>query len=101
MAAALYHLIAPLTAFGAVVLVTLGAMGLSLRHGPPTAIMALAGGFLAPLVAGFNAAGIAPLLVYLGLFVAALFGLAVHRRWGWLALAASVAGLAWTQFLIA
>jgi uncharacterized membrane protein len=101
MAAALYHLIAPLTAFGAVVLVTLGAMALSLRHGPPTAIMALAGGFLAPLVAGFDAAGIAPLLVYLGLFVAALFGLAVHRRWGWLAFAASFAGLAWTQFLIA
>ncbi|NLS29317.1 hypothetical protein S2M10_43400 [Sphingomonas sp. S2M10] len=101
MAAALYHLIAPLTAFVSVVLVTLGAMGLALRHGPPTAIMALAGGFLAPLVAGFDAAGIAPLLVYLGLFVAALFGLAVHRRWGWLALAASVAGLAWTQFLIA
>ncbi|WP_066726639.1 DUF2339 domain-containing protein [Sphingomonas pituitosa] len=101
MAAALYHLVTPLTVFGTVVLVTLGAMGLALRHGPPTAVMALAGGFLAPLVAGFEAAGIAPLLVYLGLFVAALFGLAVHRRWGWLALAASVAGLAWTQFLIA
>ncbi|WP_010545083.1 DUF2339 domain-containing protein [Sphingomonas elodea] len=101
MAAALYHLIQPLPAFAAVVLVTLGAMGLALRHGPPTAIMALAGGFLAPLLAGFDAAGIAPLLVYLGLFVAALFGLAVHRRWGWLALAASIAGLAWTQFLIA
>lgn len=101
MAAALYHLIAPLPAFGAVVLVTFGAMGLSLRHGPPTAIMALLGGFLAPLVAGFAAAGIGPLLVYLGLFVAALFGLAVHRRWGWLAFAASFAGLAWAQFLIA
>lgn len=101
MAAALYHLIAPLPAFAAVVLVTLGALGLSLRHGPPTAIMALLGGFLAPLVAGFSAAGIGPLLVYLGLFVAALFGLAVHRRWGWLAFAASFAGLAWAQFLIA
>lgn len=101
MAAALYHLIAPLPAFAAVVLVTLGAMGLSLRHGPPTAIMALLGGFLAPLVAGFAAAGIGPLLVYLGLFVAALFGLAIHRRWGWLAFAASFAGLAWAQFLIA
>ncbi|OAN64853.1 DUF2339 domain-containing protein [Sphingomonas sp. TDK1] len=101
MAAALYHLIAPIPAFGAVVLVTLGAMGLSLRHGPPTAIMALVGGFVAPLVAGFDAAGIGPLLVYLGLFVAALFGLAVHRRWGWLAFAASFAGLAWAQFLIA
>lgn len=101
LAAALYHLVAPLPAFIAVVLVTLAAMGLSLRHGPPTAIMALLGGFLAPLVAGFDAAGIAPLLVYLGLFVAALFGLAVHRRWGWLAFAASFAGLAWAQFLIA
>lgn len=101
MAAALYHLIAPLPAFVAVVLVTLGAMGLSLRHGPPTAIMALLGGFLAPLVAGFAAAGIGPLLVYLGLFVAALFGLAIHRRWGWLAFATSFAGLAWAQFLIA
>lgn len=101
MAAAPYHLIAPSTAFGAVVLVTLAAMGLSLRHGPPTAIMALVGGFAAPLVAGFDAAGIAPLLVYLGLFVAALFGLAVHRRWAWLAFAASFAGLAWAQFLIA
>ncbi|WP_294334651.1 DUF2339 domain-containing protein [uncultured Sphingomonas sp.] len=101
MAAALYHLIAPLPAFAAVVLVTLGALALSLRHGPPTAIMALLGGFLAPLVAGFAAAGIGPLLVYLGLFVAALFGLAVHRRWGWLAFAASFAGLAWAQFLIA
>lgn len=101
MAAALYHLIAPLPAFGAVVLVTIAAMALSLRHGPPTAIMALLGGFLAPLVAGFEAAGIGPLLVYLGLFVAALSGLAVRRRWGWLAFAASVAGLAWAQFLIA
>lgn len=101
MAAALYHLVAPLSAFVLVVLVTLAAMALSLRHGPPTAVMALAGGFLAPLVAGFDAAGIGPLLVYLGLFVAALFGLAVHRGWGWLAFAASFVGLAWAQFLIA
>ncbi|MDT8758994.1 DUF2339 domain-containing protein [Sphingomonas psychrotolerans] len=101
MAAALYHLIAPLTAFVAVVLVTAAAMGLALRHGPPTAVMALIGGFVAPLVAGFDAAGIGPLLVYLGLFIAALFGLAIHRGWGWLALAASIAGFGWINFLIA
>lgn len=101
MAAALYHLVAPLPAFFLVGLVTALAMALSLRHGPPTAIMALAGGFLAPLVAGFDAAGIAPLLVYLALFVAALFGLAIHRGWGWLALAASIAGFGWVSFLIA
>lgn len=101
MAAALYHLIAPLTAFVAVVLVTAAAMGLALRHGPPTAVMALLGGFVAPLVAGFDAAGVGPLLVYLALFTAALFGLAIHRGWGWLALAASVAGFAWINYLIA
>lgn len=101
MAAALYHLISPLAAFAAVVLVTAAAMALSLRHGPPTAVMALIGGFVAPLVAGFDAAGIGPLLVYLALFTAALFGLAIHRGWGWLALAASVAGFGWINFLLA
>ncbi|MCX8476722.1 MAG: DUF2339 domain-containing protein [Sphingomonas sp.] len=101
MAAALYHLITPLTAFVAVVLVTAAAMGLALRHGPPTAVMALIGGFVAPLVAGFDAAGVGPLLVYLALFTGALFGLAIHRGWGWLALAASIAGFAWINFLIA
>ncbi len=100
MAAALYHLIPPLPAFFAVVLVTAVAMALSLRHGPPTAAMALIGGFAAPLVAGFDAAGIGPLLVYLALFTAALFGLAIHRGWGWLALAASVVGFGWINFLI-
>lgn len=101
MAAALYHLISPLAAFVAVVIVTAVAMGLALRHGPPTAVMALIGGFVAPLVAGFDAAGIGPLLVYLALFIGALFGLAIHRGWGWLALAASVAGFGWINFLIA
>lgn len=100
LAAGLYHLIAPLPAFLAVLAVTALALALSLRHGPPTAVMALAGGFMAPLVAGFDAAGIGPLLVYLALLVAALFGLAVHRGWGWLALAASIAGFGWVNFLI-
>lgn len=100
LAAALYHLIAPLPAFFAVLVVTGAALALSLRHGPPTAVMALAGGFMAPLVAGFDAAGIGPLLVYLALLVAALFGLAIHRGWGWLALGASVAGFGWVNFLI-
>lgn len=101
MAAALYHLITPLAAFLLVLVVTGGALALALRHGPPTAVMALVGGFAAPLVAGFDAAGIGPLLVYLGLFTAALFGLAIHRGWAWLALAACVSGFAWINFLIA
>ncbi|MBA14865.1 MAG: hypothetical protein CMN73_00710 [Sphingomonas sp.] len=100
IAAALYHLIAPLPAFVLMLVVTAGALALALRHGPPTAIMALIGGFVAPLVAGFDAAGVGPLLVYLTLFTAALFALAVQRGWGWLALAAALAGFGWINFLI-
>lgn len=101
MAAQIYHLVSSPTAFVLMLFVTALGMALSLRHGPPTAVMALVGGFAAPLVAGFDAAGIGPLLVYLGLFIAALFGLAIHRGWAWLALAATAAGFAWINFLVA
>lgn len=100
IAAALYQLIGPLPAFALMIAVTALGLFLALRHGPPTAVLALAGGFIAPLVAGYNAAGIGPLLVYLGLFTAALFGLAIHRGWGWLALAATIVGFGWVNFLL-
>ncbi|OYX48863.1 MAG: hypothetical protein B7Y97_10180 [Sphingomonas sp. 32-66-10] len=100
IAAALYNLIGPLPAFILMIGVTALGLFLALRHGPPTAVLALAGGFIAPLVAGYDAAGIGPLLVYLGLFTAALFGLAIHRGWGWLALAATLVGFGWVNFLL-
>ena len=100
IAAALYHLIAPLPAFALMIAVTGLGLVLALRHGPPTAVLALGGGFVAPLVAGYDTAGIGPLLVYLALFTAALFGLAVHRGWAWLAIAATAAGFAWVNFLL-
>lgn len=101
LAAALYDLVPPLPAFVVMLGVTALALALALRHGPPTAVLALAGGFAAPLVAGYDAAGIAPLLIYLALFTGALFALAIHRGWGWLAVAATVAGFAWINFLLA
>lgn len=100
IAAALYQLIGPLPAFILMIGVTALGLFLALRHGPPTAVLALAGGFVAPLVAGYDAAGIGPLLIYLGLFTAALFGLAIHRSWGWLALAATAVGFGWVNFLL-
>lgn len=100
IAAALYHLIAPLPAFILMIGITALGLVLALRHGPPTAVLALAGGFVAPLVAGYDAAGIGPLLVYLALFTAALLALAVHRGWAWLAIAATAAGFAWVNFLL-
>jgi len=98
--AALYHLIGAGTAFALMVAVTLAALGLALRHGPPTAIMALIGGFVAPLLAGFGESGVGALLVYLALLIAALFGLAIRRGWAWLALAACGGGFAWANLLI-
>ncbi|PJI89086.1 DUF2339 domain-containing protein [Sphingomonas koreensis] len=100
IAAALYHLITPLPAFVLMIAVTGLGLVLALRHGPPTAVLALAGGFVAPLVAGYGAAGIGPLLVYLALFTAALYGLAMHRGWAWLALAATAAAFVWVNFLL-
>ncbi|MBX3593708.1 MAG: DUF2339 domain-containing protein [Sphingomonas sp.] len=100
IAAALYHFIAPLPAFVVMIAVTGAGLVLALRHGPPTAVLALAGGFLAPLVAGYDAAGIGPLLVYLTLFTGALFGLAIQRGWAWLAVAATLAGFGWVNFLL-
>jgi len=100
IAAALYHLITPLSAFVLMLGVTALGLVLALRHGPPTAVLALTGGFVAPLVAGFDAAGVGPLLAYLALFTAALFGLAIHRGWAWLAVAATVAGFGWVNFLL-
>ncbi|HTG39409.1 DUF2339 domain-containing protein [Sphingomonas sp.] len=99
LAAALYHLIAPLGAFVLLLLITAIGLALAMRHGPPTAIMALAGGFLAPLVAGYDAAGVAPLVIYLALLLGALFALSVRRGWSWLAAASAAAGFGWTGFL--
>ena len=95
MASALYGLIGPLAAFLLMALVTAGALFLSLRHGPPTAIMGLIGGFSAPFLAEASGS-LVPLLVYLGLLIAGLFALAIHRGWLWLALAATGGGALWT-----
>lgn len=101
LAAALYHLVAPLGGFAIMLAITALGLFLALRHGPPTAIMALIGGFAAPLVAGYDAAGIGALLAYLGLFVAALLALAIVRGWAWLAVSTLVAAFGWAALLIA
>ena len=95
MASELYGLIGPLAAFVLMALVTAAALFLSLRHGPPTAIMGLIGGFSAPFLAE-TSGSLVPLLVYLGLLIAGLFALAIHRGWLWLALAATGGGVLWT-----
>lgn len=100
MATEIYGLIGVPTAFVLVVVVTAIAFALSLRHGPPTALMGLVGGFAAPWVAGMGASNLPTLLLYLAVFIAALFGLAVWRRWLWLLVLASGGGLLWSFVML-
>ncbi len=100
MASELYGLLGLYAALGGVIAVTILAFVLSQRHGPPTAIMGLLGGFAAPYVAGLGPDSVAPLLIYLGVFTAGLFGLAIHRGWAWLALLATGGSVIWTTALL-
>lgn len=100
MASELYGLLGLYAALGGVIAVTILAFVLSQRHGPPTAIMGLLGGFAAPYVAGLGPESVAPLLIYLGVFTAGLFGLAIHRGWAWLALLATGGSVLWTTALL-
>ncbi|MFN3621172.1 DUF2339 domain-containing protein, partial [Sphingorhabdus sp.] len=100
MAAEIYGLFGIGAAFVAVVVTTMIAFALALRHGPPTALMGLFGGFVAPWVAGMGASNLPSLLLYLAVFIAALFGLAVWRRWLWLLVLASGGGLLWSLAML-
>lgn len=100
MAAEVYGLIGVPVAFALLIATTILAFALALRHGPPTALMGLIGGFAAPWVAGLGPDNVPVLLLYLGVFLAGLFGLALWRRWLWLFLLASGGGALWTIGLI-
>lgn len=100
MASEIYGLVVLPTSFLLVIAVTVLAFFLALRHGPPTALMGLAGGFAAPWVAGMGADSMPALLLYLAVFISALFGLAIWRRWLWLLVLASGGGAIWSFVLL-
>jgi uncharacterized membrane protein len=96
----LYGLIGTGAASAAMLAVSAAALVLSLRHGAPTAMMGLAGGFLTPLLVGDPDAGAVPLLAYLALLDTALFAIAWRRGWTWLAAAAVALSFFWTAWLL-
>jgi uncharacterized membrane protein len=91
----LYQLISNSTATFAMIAVTAAALLLSLRHGAPTAVMGLAGGFAIPYLVGDRSESAVPLLVYLALLDGALFTIAGRRGWTWLAAAATLVSFVW------
>jgi uncharacterized membrane protein len=97
---ALYGLLDTRAAAAAMVAVSAGALAMSLRHGAPTAVMGLIGGFLTPLLVGKPEAGAIPLLAYLTLLDMALFAIAWRRGWTWLAAAAVLLSFVWSGYLL-
>lgn len=97
----LYGLIGPGAASAIMLAITGAALGLSLRHGAPTAIMGLTGGFLTPLLVGDPDSSALPLLAYLALLNLALFVIAWRRGWTWLAAAAVALSFVWSAYLLA
>jgi uncharacterized membrane protein len=95
-----HQLIGNSAAFGLMVAVTGAALVLSLRHGAPSAVMGLVGGFLTPVLVGERSDTAIPLLTYLALLDIALFTLAGRRGWTWLAAAAALLSFAWTGYLL-
>ncbi len=96
----LYGLLDTAAAAAAMVSVTAAALLLALRHGAPTAVMGLVGGFLTPLLVGRSDSGAVPLLAYLALLDLALFVIAWRRGWTWLAAAAVALSFIWTGYLL-
>ena len=100
VAANIYGLIGPLAAFVGLAAVTAAALGLSLRFGPPSALLGLAGGLAAPALVGAMQPNVPLLAVYLGLTIAGLAGVSRMKRWPWLALAALVGGVGWSLWMV-
>lgn len=101
MSVELYRLIGLAAGFACVVAVTALALYLARRHGPSTALLGLAGGYLAPYVAGLPESSLTATIVYLATFGAGLLALSLARGWTWLAWSMSGASLVWTVSLLA
>jgi len=91
----LYGLIAQLSAFVGMALVSLVAVGLGLLHGPAVAALGIAGALAVPLVVGGESKDGAALFAYLASVVAVGGFAARWRGWAWALLMAHGGGILW------
>jgi len=100
VAANIYGLISPLTAFWGFAFVTAAALWLSLHHGVPSALLGLAGGLAAPALTVGMDADVPMLAVYLAFIIGGLVGVSRIQRWPWLAIIALAGGAGWSLWLV-
>ncbi len=100
VAANLYHLIGPMTAFAGLSLVTLMAGLLSMRFGAPSAVLGLVGGLAAPALVGSTEPDVPLLASWLALTVGGLAALGRRQGWLWLGALAVTGGFGWGIVLI-
>ncbi|MEZ0242424.1 MAG: DUF2339 domain-containing protein, partial [Sphingomonas sp.] len=100
VAANLYHLVDPMTAFVGLAIVTALAAGLSLRFGAPSAVLGLIGGLAAPALVGAESPNIPLLATYLAFTVGGLCALGRNQRWWWLGALAVLGGFGWGALLV-
>ncbi|WP_158298855.1 DUF2339 domain-containing protein [Sphingomonas psychrotolerans] len=100
VAANLYHLVGPMTAFMGLAVVTALAAILSMRFGAPSAVLGLVGGLAAPALVGAGSPNVPLLATYLALTVGGLCVLGRSQRWWWLGALAVTGGFGWGVLLI-
>ena len=96
---ALYGFIGPGLAFVALGATGVAAMAAAVLHGPALAALGLVGSLVTPLLVASERPNAWPVVIYVGVVVAATYWLARLRNWLWLALSGAVGGAAWTLAL--
>ncbi len=99
-ATTLYELIPSFLGFGAMAALTFAALVLSLRHGPPIALLGMIGGFLTPAMIQSGNPSAPTLFLYLYFVLAGFLFLVRRERWWLLSLPAVAAAFGWVAFWI-
>jgi uncharacterized membrane protein len=100
MASNTYGLIGPVAAFIGMAAVTAGALALSIRFGPPSALLGLAGGLATPALVGSLQPDVPMLALYLALTIGGLTAVSRMQRWAWLGISALIGGAGWSAWMI-
>lgn len=96
----LYHLVPVYMGFVGMAIITCAAIYLSLRHGPPIALMGLFGGLLTPILINSNTHNTPVLFAYLYLVIAGLLVLIRQKNWWALFFPAVIGAFLWVIFWI-